>query len=73
MVSVDAMKLSAYLKDNRISHVAFAEKIGVTQATVTRYAAGTRTPRPEHMVKIRSATEGAVTADDFMPAAEAAA
>lgn len=67
------MKLKSFLSQHRISRDAFAKMIGTSQVAVTRYVAGTRTPRPEVMVRIKEATGGAVTADDFMPGEEAAA
>ncbi len=60
------MQLSEYLIKHNVSRADFADKIGVTQASVSRYAAGERVPRPEHIIKIKEATRGKVKADDFM-------
>lgn len=60
------MKLAVYLSKNGISHSMFAETIGTSQATVSRYALSRRIPRAEHMVKIAEATHGQVTPNDFL-------
>lgn len=60
------MKLADYLSSVNQSHEAFAGLIGVEQATVTRYINGDRYPRPDILVRIREATGGRVTADDFL-------
>lgn len=62
------MTLAEFLSSNGLSHSAFAERVGVSQVAVTRYALGHRVPRPEVLARIREATRGAVTANDFMPA-----
>ena len=41
--------------------------IGATQAAVSRYANGKRTPRPALLSKIVEVTKGRVTANDFLP------
>lgn len=61
------MKLSEFLSTRAISQTKFAEMIGVRQAAISRYVGG-RMPRREHLLSIRQATDGAVTADDFLPA-----
>ncbi|MGV1769129.1 MULTISPECIES: helix-turn-helix domain-containing protein [Rhizobium/Agrobacterium group] len=60
------MKLETYLRDNDIKPVAFATRIDVAPSTITRIIRGERTPRIDLIAKIRTATGGAVTADDFM-------
>ncbi|WP_406853517.1 helix-turn-helix domain-containing protein [Alsobacter sp. KACC 23698] len=60
------MKLADYLAKHGLSHSDFAAKISVSQASVTRYVQGQRTPRPAHMRRIREVTRGAVTANDFI-------
>lgn len=62
---VGGMKLAEYLALKEITHAAFAEKIGTTQATVSRYASGARLPRPAVLDRIKRVTGGAVTANDF--------
>jgi transcriptional regulator with XRE-family HTH domain len=54
-----------YLKKNEISYTDFAASIGTGIATVRRYALGIRIPRPEIMERIRAATGGQVTPNDF--------
>jgi transcriptional regulator with XRE-family HTH domain len=62
------MKLETYLAGNGISIAAFAEVIRTSHEAVRRYALGERVPRPEIMARISKATNGAVTANDFVPA-----
>lgn len=61
------MRLSDFLAERDLSHAAFGKQISRSAAAVSRYASGSRTPRPEDMVKIIQATAGAVTANDFLP------
>ncbi|MCZ7974401.1 helix-turn-helix transcriptional regulator [Agrobacterium salinitolerans] len=64
------MKLDQYLTDNKIKPVAFAASIDVAPSTITRILKGERTPRIDLIAKIKAATGGLVTADDWMePAA----
>lgn len=63
------MKLSEFLSDNGMSRADFAAAVGVSHVAITRYLAGKRIPRPEHIRRIKELTGGAVTADDFMPEA----
>jgi len=67
------MKLAEYLKTAEGPDADFASSIGVSRQALHRYCSGERTPRPEVMVRIRDATKGAVTADDFLPASPAPA
>ena len=60
------MKLSEFLALKEISQARFGEMVGVEQAAISRYVAGERMPRPEHLLRIREVTKGAVTADDFL-------
>ena len=69
------MTLERYLSEHGISRSAFARLIGVSPASVTRYVKageGGRSPRDAIMRRIREATGGAVTADDFLDQREAA-
>lgn len=59
------MKLADYIATNKLSQAAFAEMIGSRQPTIWRYLNG-RMPRRDHLIKIKEATRGAVTADDFL-------
>ncbi|QRG06123.1 helix-turn-helix transcriptional regulator [Xanthobacter dioxanivorans] len=61
------MKLGTHLTANGITHAEFAIRIRTSQAAVTRYVLGQRTPRPDVIARISEATAGEVTANDFMP------
>jgi len=61
------MKISDWLEAQEISDSDLAERIGVSRQALYRYKAGHRTPRPSIIHRIREATNGAVTADDFLP------
>lgn len=67
------MRLADYLSTNEISDAAFASRIGVSRQALHRYRRGERMPRPDQLHRIREATDGAVTADDFLPARDSAA
>jgi predicted transcriptional regulator len=67
------MTLEQYLAEKQIKPVAFAASISVAPSTITRILRGERTPRIELISKIKHATGGVVTADDWMEAAEAEA
>lgn len=59
------MKLATYLDQEKITHKAFADRIGCEQPTVTRFVGEKRVPTPELMSKIVEATGGQVTPNDF--------
>ena len=59
------MDLRTFLADTEMDPPTFAEAIGVTTASVYRYIAGDRKPRPEIMQRIASATKGRVQPNDF--------
>jgi transcriptional regulator with XRE-family HTH domain len=63
---VAGMRLADFLADREMSQAEFAKRIGATQASVSRYADGSRMPRREHLARIRKVTGGAVRADDFL-------
>jgi len=60
------MKLMEYLSQEGLTTDAFAEKIGVSQGAVSRYATGQRFPVRAILRRIANATDGAVTANDFV-------
>lgn len=64
--------LGDYLKDKNITQEAFAARVGTTQETVSKWVNGGRMPRRSHLAKIVAETAGAVTANDFLGAAEEA-
>lgn len=68
------MTLDDFLSNEptKMSHAAFGEKIGATQATVSRYVNGDRFPSPEMIQKIVKATKGKVTAADLVSGFEKA-
>lgn len=60
------MNLSEYLNKTGTSAENFASLIGAgSKATVYRYLAGTRRPSEGMMQKIKEATNGQVTPNDF--------
>ena len=76
------MELKAYLEREGLSVAEFARRAGFRSRQVIHgYLAGDRFPTPENLRRIREATGGAVTADDFVdqhtsaptPTSEAAA
>lgn len=66
MSKKQSMKLSDYLKENRIIAAEFARKIGVTTMAVSYWVNGKRMPEPEHIVKIYKETDGMVDANSFI-------
>jgi transcriptional regulator with XRE-family HTH domain len=62
-----AMKISDWLAKADIADSEFADRIGVSRQALSRYKAGARTPRPNVLARIREATNGRVTANDFVP------
>jgi transcriptional regulator with XRE-family HTH domain len=61
------MKLADYLKIEDLQPSAFAVRLGTPASTVTRLLKGERSPGLDLLAKIRTATDGKVTPDDFMP------
>jgi antitoxin CcdA len=59
------MKLQAYLMTYDRPTAEFGRRLGVTKASISRYASGERIPTPEVMRRIVAETNGAVTANDF--------
>ena len=60
------MHLKDYLSENNLTQQKFADQIGVTQATVARWAGGVQFPHPIFLHKIEKATEGRVTPSDMV-------
>ena len=61
------MKLSEYLRDHGTSAAAFGREAGLgSRQLIHKYLSGERFPTPENLRRIREATGGAVTADDFV-------
>lgn len=59
------MRLDDYLRRKGLTQAQFAEMIGTTQTTVFRYING-RWPSREAALAIEKATNGRVTAKDFL-------
>lgn len=66
------MQLRQYLADRNIPIAVFADQIGVSFQAVHRYLTGERLPRRDVMERIKAATGGLVTPNDFFCTAEAA-
>ena len=64
------MKLSDWFEQTGRQKRAFAASIGVTPQMVSAYCKGTTWPSKETMRLIADKTDGAVTANDFMEAAQ---
>ena len=60
------MHLRAHLSETGETAASFAARVGVDVKTLYRYLSGERFPTPENLRRIRDATGGAVTADDFV-------
>lgn len=61
------MTLADYLRSRRETHEAFAARVGVHSVTVSKWATGAMRPSWPKLAAIAAATDGAVTAADFMP------
>lgn len=59
------MELKKYLETKKISHTKFAEELGVSQATVTRYVNGNRKPSLRQAFKIQEMTNNKVRVGDW--------
>jgi transcriptional regulator with XRE-family HTH domain len=61
------MTLKDWLAQHRMSDAQFARLSGIGQrALVQKYRHGRQFPAPENLRRIKKATDGAVTADDFV-------
>ena len=61
------MKLDSYLRAHNLTSAQFGEVSGIgSKQAVHKYRHGLRFPTPENLRRIREATNGAVTADDFV-------
>lgn len=61
------MKLSDYMRANRLTNAAFASLIGtVTASAVRKWRYGERAPRLGELLKIQQVTNGQVAPSDFM-------
>lgn len=60
------MKLKEYLSQQNQSAASFAAQHGFSRSTFYKWFYGLRQPRLENMEKIEAATNGLVTAQDFL-------
>ena len=59
------MTLNQYLKEKSITAAAFAERAGLTEATISRIRRGLNRPDWPSMDRIREVTGGDVMPNDF--------
>lgn len=64
------MLLNEYLRTQKMTQQAFAQKMGVSQAAVSFWASGQKQPSYAYLIKIRAATSGEVQPTDMLHAAE---
>lgn len=60
------MKLADWLTAHDVSTQTFADRIGKSQAAVSRYASDKRMPEHETLIKIYEETAGEVSPNDFV-------
>ncbi len=60
------MTLAEYLRQSGQSLAAFAAEVGVSEASMSRYATGKRVPRKQILQRITAATGGKVQANDLL-------
>lgn len=61
------MKLNDYLTSKDLTPEAFAQQIEIDPVSVRRYLNGKRRPKWDVASRIAEVTNGAVTANDFVP------
>lgn len=61
------MKLKDYLQQHQITEIEFAALVGRSRWAVRKWKYGQRVPRANELLAISSATNGAVTPNDFLP------
>ena len=64
------MDLAVYLTAKGVTQASFADRIGVSQATLSRYARRTATPTVTVAERIKAASGGEVTYEDWLPMAD---
>ena len=62
------MRLQQFFDEQELDDASFAELVGVDRSTISRVRRGEFFPSWKLAAKIRSATGGKVTADDFLRA-----
>lgn len=68
MANSGGMKLADYISEKQTTASRFAGEVGVPVSTITRLLRGERRPGIDLVARISTATDGAVTAEDFFPA-----
>lgn len=63
------MQLAQYLDRKKIKRTEFADKVGVSPATITGWCDGTFWPSRDNAKKVKAETRGQVTPNDFLEAA----
>ncbi len=61
------MKIPEYLDQSGLTLAGFAARVGVSEAAMSRYAAGKRHPRPDILRRIIAASDGAIQVVDLIP------
>lgn len=64
-------KLAAWMKDNGITDADLAEMVGTSREQINRVRNGVSSPSWGLAAKLKAATRGVITADDFLPDAAA--
>lgn len=59
-------KLRSYLEANSLSQAAFAVRVGLNQATISKLCAGSMRPSLETAARIAAATDGAVPYESWI-------
>ena len=60
------MKLRDWMKKNGVKQDQFAVETGIGQSTLSQFCTGARRPSLKMMGRIREATKGEVTPNDFL-------
>ena len=59
------MRFEDFLKEEQLSIARFSKKIGISEATVTKWRYCNVIPSKEGMLKVYEVTEGKVSPNDF--------
>jgi len=59
------MRLAVWLRQNHLTNLEFARRLGVSHTTVGRWISGETFPHPDTLRHIAAITEGDVTYSDF--------
>lgn len=60
------VKLDDYLKDAKLTNAAFAERLAVSEATISRLRNGKQAPSWDLIQRIVAETSGKITPNDFL-------